>query len=88
MAVVVCTPDIYRPVKLSDGELVAVICDIRREIGRVAVLADEHVVLETELVDLILRLALGEQALCLNLDVLVPQRTVKLVGETLFFEQL
>ena len=87
MAVVVCTPDIYRPVKLSDGELVAVICDIRREIGRVAVLADEHIVLETELVDLLLRLALGEQALCLNLNVLVPQRAVKLVGESLFFEQ-
>ena len=88
MTVVVCAPDIYRPVKLSDGELVAVICDIRREIGRVAVLADEHIVLETELVDLLLRFALGEQALCLNLDVLVPQRAVKLVGESLFFEQL
>ena len=88
MTVVVCAPDIYRPVKFSDGELVAVICDIRREIGRVAVLADKNIVLETELVDLLLRFALGEQALCLNLDVLVPQRTVKLVGESLFFEQL
>ena len=88
MAVVVCAPDVDSPVEFSDGELVAVIGDIRREIGRVAVLADENIVLETELVDLLLRFALGEQALCLNLDVLVPQRTVKLVGESLFFEQL
>ena len=88
MAVVVCAPDVDSPVEFSYRKLVAVIGDIRRKIGRISVLTDEHVVLEAELVDILLRLALSQKALCLNLRVLIPQRAVKLVGESLFLEQL
>ena len=59
------------------------ISDIRRKIGRIAVLTDENVVLELKVVDVLLSFALGEELICEDFLVLVPDRAVLLVGQTL-----
>ena len=57
MTVVVGAPDVDGLVETADDQLVAVVRDVRREVGRVAVGADEDVIFEFELVDVLLRLA-------------------------------
>ena len=64
-------------------EFILVISDIRRKIGRIAVLTDENVVLELKIVDVLLSFALGEELICEDFLVLVPDRAVLLVGQTL-----
>ena len=64
------------------------ICYICGEIGRVAVFTDKHVIFQLKLINLLLRLSLGEELFCQHLAVFIPQRTVKLIGQTLLFHEL
>ena len=82
MAVVVGAPYVDEGGEAA-VKLVLVVGDVRREIGRVAVLADKNVVLELEVVDVFLCLALTQKLLCEDFLVLVPNRAVELVGQTL-----
>ena len=83
MAVVVGAPDVDGLFEAADDQLVAVVRDVRREVGRVAVGADEDVILELELVDVLLALPRLLQDVRLDFDVLVPEGAVLFVGQAL-----
>ena len=84
MTVVVGAPNVNRFIKAACDELVAVIGNIRGKIGRVAVLANEHVVFEFQFFNLFGRFAFGEQFICLDFLVFIPQRAVFFIGHALF----
>ena len=81
------TPYIYGSVE-APCEFVAVIGDIRREIGRVAVPAYKNLVLKTEFFNILGAFALFGEALREYLRIFVPERAVLFVGEVFAFENL
>ncbi len=84
----VCAPYVDRRVKVSYGKFVAVIGNVRRKICRISVCTDKNIILKLELVYIFLRKSLLFKALCLNLDVLVPECAVLFIGQALFFHKL
>ena len=76
MAVVVGAPDVDDLIEAADLELVAVVGDVAGEIGVEAVGAAQHVVLQTELVDVLVLLALLAVLVAHDLRGLDPERAV------------
>ena len=80
MAVVVGAPDVNDLIEAADLELVAVVGDVAGEIGVEAVGAAQHVVLQAELVDVLVLLALLAVLVAHDLRGLDPERAVLFVG--------
>lgn len=74
MAVMVRAPDVDDLVEMTHGELVAVIGNVAGEVGVEPVGAAQHVVLEVELVDVLVLLALLAVLLAHDLGGLEPER--------------
>ena len=80
MAVMVRAPDVDDLVEMTHGELVAVVGNVAGEVGVEPVGAAQHVVLEVELVDVLVLLALLAVLLTHDLGGLEPERAFLFVG--------
>ena len=87
VTVVVGAPDVNER-REAALKFIFVISDIGGKIGRVAVFTNQHIVLQLEVVDVLLCLALGKQLASENFFVFVPHRSFALIGQTLFGQQV
>ena len=88
MAVMVGAPDVDDLVEAPDSELIAVIGDIRGEIGVEAVGPAEHVILQIQLFNVRFLFALLAEVIPQNIGRLQPQSAVLFVGPALFRQQV
>ena len=88
MAVMVGAPDVDDLVEAADGELVAVIGDVRGEVGVEAVGPAEHVILQIQLFNVRFLFALLAEVIPQNIGRLQPQSAVLFVGPALFRQQV
>ena len=88
MAMVVSAPNVDDLVKAPDGELVAVIGNIRSEVGVKAVGPAQHVVFQVQLLDVRFLLAGLAEVFPEDVGGLEPQRPVLLVGPALLRQEV
>ena len=81
MTVVVRTPDVDGLVEAANLQLVAVVGDVRGEVGVEAVGAAQHVVLQIQLRDGFLALALGKKLAAENFGGAQPEGAVLFISE-------